>query len=79
MKKENIKELTDKELQDRLDQVQKEYVQEKIQHTISPLDNPAKITLDRKLIARLKTEIRARELKNKYSQQPSQQWKKNVI
>ena len=44
MKKENIKELTDKELQDRLDQVQKEYVQEKIQHTISPLDNPAKIT-----------------------------------
>ena len=63
MKKENIKELTDKELQDRLDQVQKEYVQEKIQHTISPLDNPAKITLDRKLIARLKTEIRERELK----------------
>ena len=51
MKKENIKELTD--------------VQEKIQHTISPLDNPAKITLDRKLIARLKTEIRERELKNK--------------
>ena len=63
MKKENIKELTDKELQDRLDQVEKEYVQEKIQHTISPLDNPAKITLDRKLIARLKTEIRERELK----------------
>ena len=65
MKKENIKELTDKELQDRLEQVQKEYVQEKIQHTISPLDKPAKTTLDRKLIARLKTEIRARELKNK--------------
>ena len=65
MKKENIKELTDKELQDRLDQVQKEYVQEKIQHNINPLGNPAKITLDRKLIARLKTEIRERELKNK--------------
>jgi large subunit ribosomal protein L29 len=40
-------------------------VQEKIQHTISPLDNPAKITLDRKLIARIKTEIRERQLKNK--------------
>ena len=65
MKKENIKELTDKELQERLDAIQKEYVQEKIQHTISPLDNPAKITLDRKQIARLKTEIRERELKNK--------------
>ncbi len=65
MKKENIKELSDKELKDRLDSVEREYVQEKIQHTISPLDNPAKITLDRKLIARLKTEIRARELNNK--------------
>jgi len=51
-------------LQERLDAVQKEYVQEKIQHSISPLDNPAKITLDRRLIARIKTEIRARELKN---------------
>ncbi|MBQ0115168.1 MAG: 50S ribosomal protein L29 [Bacteroidales bacterium] len=62
MKKENIKELSDKELLERLDAAQKEYVQEKIQHTIAPLDNPAKITLDRKMIARLKTEIRAREL-----------------
>ncbi|MBQ0068745.1 MAG: 50S ribosomal protein L29 [Bacteroidales bacterium] len=62
MKKENIKELSDKELLDRLDAAQKEYVQEKIQHTITPLDNAAKITLDRKMIARLKTEIRARQL-----------------
>ena len=62
MKKENIKELSDKELFDRLDAAQKEYVQEKIQHTITPLDNAAKITLDRKMIARLKTEIRARQL-----------------
>jgi large subunit ribosomal protein L29 len=62
MKKENIKELSDKELQDRLDAVQREYVQERIQHVIAPLDNPAKITADRKLIARIKTEIRAREL-----------------
>ena len=62
MKKENIKELTDKELLDRLYAAEKEYQQEKIQHAISPLDNPAKITHDRKLIARIKTEIRAREL-----------------
>ena len=65
MKKENIKELSDKELLDRLDAAEKEYVQEHIQHQIAPLDNPAKITLDRKLIARIKTEIRARELNNK--------------
>lgn len=63
MKKEDFKELSDKELFERLDAAEKEYVQEKIQHSISPLDNPAKITLDRRNIARLKTEIRARELK----------------
>lgn len=62
MKKQNIKELSDKELLDRLDAAQKEYMQEKVQHTITPLDNPAKITLDRKMIARLMTEVRARQL-----------------
>jgi large subunit ribosomal protein L29 len=62
MKRENIKELTDKELRDRLDAAEKAYVQLKIQHAITPLDNPAKITLDRRIIARMKTELRAREL-----------------
>ncbi len=55
--------MSDKELQDRLEAAEKEYVQEKIQHSISPLDNPAKITRDRREIARIKTEIRERELK----------------
>lgn len=63
MKKEDFKELSDKELRERLEAAEREYVQEKIQHSISPLDNPAKITLDRRNIARIKTEIRARELK----------------
>ncbi len=62
MKKENYKELTDKELLDRLEAAQKAYIQEKIQHSISPLDNPAKLTLDRREIARIQTEIRARQL-----------------
>ena len=65
MKKEDLRELTDKELRDRLEVAEKEYTQLKTQHSISPLDNPAKITLDRRNIARLKTEIRARELNNK--------------
>lgn len=64
MKKEDLRELTDKELRDRLEVAEKDYIQLKIQHSISPLDNPAKLTLDRRNIARLKTEIRARELKN---------------
>ena len=63
MKQKELRELTDKELKDRLEQAEKDYVQQKIQHSISPLDNPAKITLDRRDIARMKTELRARELK----------------
>jgi large subunit ribosomal protein L29 len=63
MKQKELRELTDKELQERLETAEKEYMQLKIQHSISPLDNPAKITLDRRDIARMKTELRARELK----------------
>ena len=37
----------------------------KINHAISPIDNPAAITRDRKMIARMKTELRQRELNNK--------------
>ena len=62
MKKEEIKELGTKELLERLAVAQEEYVQLKINHSISPLDNPAKITQDRRMIARMKTELRRREL-----------------
>ncbi len=65
MKKEEIKELSDKELKDRLDAMEREYLQMKMNHSISPLDSPAKITHQRKMIARIKTELRARELKIK--------------
>ncbi len=65
MKKEEIKELSTKDLKDRLAEMEKEYLQLKINHSISPLDNPAKITHDRKMIARVKTELRQRELNNK--------------
>ena len=63
MKQEELRELTDQELKERLETAEKDYMQIKIQHSISPLDNPAKITLDRRNIARMKTELRARELK----------------
>ena len=42
--------------------MEKDYLQMKANHAVSPLDNPAKITADRKMIARVKTELRAREL-----------------
>jgi large subunit ribosomal protein L29 len=63
MKQEQLRELTDKELKERLEAAENEYLQLKIQHSISPLDNPSKITHDRRDIARMKTELRARELK----------------
>ena len=65
MKKEEIKELSTADLKERLSQMEKEYLQQKVNHAVSPIDNPAKITADRRMIARVKTELRARELNNK--------------
>ena len=65
MKKAELKELTVKELQERLEVAEKEYVQQKINHSISPLDNPLKIRADRRMIARMTTELRERELNTK--------------
>lgn len=62
MTKEEIKELSTKDLQERLAEMEKEYVQMKMNHAVSPLDNPARITRDRRMIARVKTELRLREL-----------------
>lgn len=64
MKKENFAEVTTQDLRDRLDQMEQDYLQLKAQHAVSPLDSPAKITHARKEIARVKTELRARELKS---------------
>ncbi|MGM9859271.1 MAG: 50S ribosomal protein L29 [Muribaculaceae bacterium] len=65
MKKEEIKELSTADLLERLEVMEKDYLQLKVNHAVSPLDNPAKITADRRMIARVKTELRLRELNNK--------------
>ncbi len=65
MKKEEIKELSTADLKERLAEMEKAYLQQKANHAVTPLENPAKITLDRKMIARVKTELRQRELNNK--------------
>jgi len=65
MKKEEIKEMTTADLRDRLEVMEKDYAQLKITHAISPVDNPANITADHRMIARVKTELRQRELNNK--------------
>lgn len=65
MKNPSIKELTTKELLEKLEDEQALIVRMRLNHTVSPLDNPNKLDESRKLIARLKTEIRKRELENK--------------
>lgn len=65
MKKEEIREMATADLADRLQQMEKEYMQARMNHAVSPLDNPAKLTADRRMIARVKTELRRRELTNK--------------
>ena len=65
MKKEEIREMSTVDLKDRLQQMEKEYLQQRANHAVTPLDNTAKITADRRSIARVKTELRQRELNNK--------------
>lgn len=62
MKNPEIKELTTKELIEKVEDEKALLVRMKLNHTISPLDNPNKIGESKRLIARLKTEIRKREL-----------------
>ncbi|MCM1320055.1 MAG: 50S ribosomal protein L29 [Muribaculaceae bacterium] len=68
MKKEEIKELSIKELRDRIEVAEKAYRELKVTHAISPIDSPAKITFDRREIARLKTVLRQKELAQAESQ-----------
>lgn len=65
MKIAEIRDLSTAELKERIEAEVKAYEQKKINHSISPLDSPAVITRSRREIARMKTELRKRELENK--------------
>jgi large subunit ribosomal protein L29 len=62
MKTREIKELTTKEIQERIDAQTSEITHLKLNHAISPLDNPSQIKVVRRTIARLATELRQREI-----------------
>ena len=64
-KKEAIREMSTPDLNDRLDQAREQLVKMKMNHAVSPLDNPNQIRETRKNIARYLTELRRRELENK--------------
>ncbi|MGP1393746.1 MAG: 50S ribosomal protein L29 [Candidatus Cryptobacteroides sp.] len=65
MKIKEIRELSSKELLERIEVEISSLSQNKINHSISPLDNPSVIKDQRRTIARLKTELRQRELNDK--------------
>lgn len=65
MKIAEIKEMPTKDLAERIEAEMVNYNQMVLNHSISPLDNPAQIKQLRRTIARMKTELRQRELNNK--------------
>ena len=62
MKNKEIRELETKELQERIDAEVAKLHQMKLNHSIAPLENPSQIKDVRRDIARMKTELRQREL-----------------
>jgi len=65
MKMSEIRELSTQDLLERLDAERLMLTRMKLNHAISPIDNPQKIKQTRKNIARILTELRARELNKK--------------
>jgi large subunit ribosomal protein L29 len=65
MKISEIRELSTPDLLERIDTEQTMLVRMKLNHSITPLDNPQKLKQARRTISRLLTELRARESKQK--------------
>jgi large subunit ribosomal protein L29 len=62
MKISEIKEMATKEIAERLQTEQENLVRLKLTHAVSPLENPMKIQVSKRDIARMKTVLRDREL-----------------
>ena len=63
MKTSEIRELSTPDLIERIDTEKTMLVRMRLNHAITPLDNPQKLKQVKLTIARLLTELRARELK----------------
>ncbi len=62
MKIKEVKELETNDLVEKLENAQAALDTMKLNHQISPLENPSQIKAARRDIARMKTELRSREL-----------------
>ena len=62
MKNSELRGLTIDELKNKLAAEKENYGKLKFAHSITPIENPVKIRETRKLVARIETEIRAKEI-----------------
>ena len=62
MKMTEMKGLETKELAEKLEAAVANYDQMKLNHAVTPMENPSQIKAARRDIARMKTELRQREL-----------------
>jgi large subunit ribosomal protein L29 len=65
MKSSEIIEMAPQEIEERIDTLSQELVRMRLNHTISPLENPLKIKHTRRDIARMKTILRQKQLNEK--------------
>ena len=62
MKQSVIQEMATNELEERLDEEKSRLEKMRVNHMVSPLENPKQITFARKTVARILTELKSREL-----------------
>ncbi|MDG5800715.1 50S ribosomal protein L29 [Marinilabiliaceae bacterium ANBcel2] len=65
MKTSEIREMTINEIEERIDALKQELTRMNLNHHISPLENPMKIRLARRNIARMLTILRQKQLNEK--------------
>ena len=62
MKTTEVKQLETRELVEKIENAEAALAKMKLNHQITPLENPSQIKVARRDIARMKTELRQREL-----------------
>ena len=62
MKMTEVKEISTKDLTEKIENSEEALAKMKLNHQVSPLENPSQIKATRRDIARMKTELRQREL-----------------
>lgn len=64
MKSKEIREISTKELRDLIKDESFNLTRIRLAHSVSPVESPVKLRLKKRLVARLKTELREREINN---------------